>query len=491
MRIVVRVDNRVRVPRGLPDTVLNELREAFKHENPEHLKRRRMGLPTAGEPPVYRTWKDEGDHVSFPRGGASRVKAILQGHRIDFGYDDQRTAGDPRAMVEAQSVPSHRYQLWEHQLEAVRIAQAKQNCIIRAPTGSGKTTIGFALHAALKLPTLIIVPDSGLFNQWKDRAEKELGLKPRQVGTVRAGKLKLRPLTIAIQQSIPHLTPEQMDEMTDYFGAVICDEVQRFAAKTFFASIDPFPARYRIGISADESRKDRKEFLIYDQFGAVAYDVPRTDLVEKNLIHDVEIRVVPTKFASDSHGDFNKLLEEMQHSEHRNGLVETIVKREVARGEQVMVFSHRVDHVRSLEQRFTSLGFPSGTMIGGPDNEEVTNATKARLASRELLVGVGTVQAIGTGLDIPRISVGVLSTPLASNRQQLGQVRGRMCRIAEGKQGARLYYLWDRNYYGLKHLENLIRWNTKVVVLDDGSWVEAKEYVKGLRYRRMSGGSAA
>ncbi len=79
----------------------------------------------------------------------------------------------------------------------------------------------------------------------------------------------VQPITIAIQKTLAAHGVD--DELRSFFGAVICDEVQLFGAKTFYEVIDPWPAKYRIGVSADERRKDRKEFLIHHQFGEVVH----------------------------------------------------------------------------------------------------------------------------------------------------------------------------------------------------------------------------
>jgi superfamily II DNA or RNA helicase len=489
MKTLIIVDNRVRVPiAGLAGHVIQELKDSFRHENPEWLKKKRMNLPTYGEPRTYVTWKDEGGGVlSFPRGGFARVRTVLEMANVECSFKDKRTTGVSFGSLvtgkEPKEIPKHLYTLYTHQEEALAAAHKTQNCVVRAPTGSGKTTVGFALASAIQLPTLVIVWAGALFTQWQKRAVTELGYKPSQVGVVRGGKFKLKPLTIAMQQSIAKVFErggDEAEELRAFPGAVICDEVQRFAAPTLFAAVDPFPAKYRIGISADETRKDRKEFLIYDLFGQVAADIPRSRLVKEGHVLDVEIRVVPTKFDSRIRGDFNALLEEMINDEARNHLVEVIVEGETKRSEQVVALTHRREHAIAMDASFARMGLKSGIMLGGVAGD----ATRFEEANQGLLSGdyrtaAATIQAFGTGIDIPRLAIGIVTTPLAANRQLFGQVRGRFCR--KGKESARLYYLWDRAYYGLRHLENLVRWNTRVLVLEKGEWVDAKVYIKSIR----------
>ena len=54
-------------------------------------------------------------------------------------------------------------------------------------------------------------------------------------------------------------------------------------SKRVSGTIDRFTARYRVGVSADERRKDGKEFLIRDLFGGVAVEVPKGEMVDKGI----------------------------------------------------------------------------------------------------------------------------------------------------------------------------------------------------------------
>lgn len=352
---------------------------------------------------------------------------------------------------------------------------------------SGKTSVAFAAIARVKVPALVSVWSSNLLDQWMARLESEMGLRPRDVGLVQGSTCVLRPVTMAMQQSLhARFQRGEGEEIARGFGMFIADEVQRAPAMTSFDVTDRFHARYRIGVSASERRKDRKEFLTYDLYGGVANEVSRERLIEEGHVHDVEIRVIPTRFSAPwyrSSPDFNRLLEAMRFDDERNELVLTLAEVCVKAGEQVLLMSHRVEHCRELDQALSGKGIRCGVLLGGKENEEVFRESKAELLSGRYRAAVGTVQAVGQGLDIPRLSRAVACTPLAQNEPQWNQVRGRICRMDEksGKKDAALYYLWDRAVYGLRALENLIKWNAAVKVFDRGAWVEGRSFVRVAR----------
>jgi superfamily II DNA or RNA helicase len=330
----------------------------------------------------------------------------------------------------------------------------------------------------------------GLEKQWMERIVDELGIPASDIGIIGGGKFRIRPVTIGIQKSIFNIMEkggEEADELRRTFGLVIGDEIQLFAARTFIGCIDPFPAKYRLGISADETRADRKEFLIYDLFGKVAADIPKERVLEQGAIVDVEIRVYPTDFKCPEYSesyrpDFNLLLERMKYDVARNEVVMNAIA-EARKLGTVMVFSHRIDHCHLIDSMCAEARIKSGLMIGSKEWASAFDATKLGLKQGTLDVAIGTIKAIGQGLDIPSVNSGVVTTPLAGGKgkQQFGQVRGRICRASHGKSVGFIHYIWDRHIVGIAALRNLIRWNTKVVVLNDGVWVDAKRYVQLLR----------
>jgi superfamily II DNA or RNA helicase len=500
----IRIDNRVRVDvTHLDEAVIAELKEAFEHSNPEFHKRQAMGFATWSTPRKIKTWKldDDGPTKTFeaPRGGAIRIRDVLDKFGLNRHYEDARALGH---FVDLR----HRVELWQHQETLVDAGIAAQNCILKAPTGSGKTCMAHAIAGRLKVTTLVIVSTTALFKQWLDRAQKELGLKKKDIGQIRGKVRRLMPLTIAMQKTLA--TQGIDEELNDYFGCVICDEVQLFAAKTFIEAVDPFRAKYRIGISADHRRKDKKEFLIHDLFGEVAAEVFRKDLIEKKVIVDTIVRVVPSEFEAPWYGkpeteeddrkstfgpedfepppekelDWKRLLDEMCADEKRMALTLWCVRDGLRTDDQVIVMTHRREMCRALDHTFVVNGLTTGFLIGGDDFAREFDDTRQRFEKRELQVAVGTFQAIGYGIDLPKAAIVVCATPIAANKQFFNQVRGRVCRSAKGKTESWMYYVWDERVYGDEPLKNLKRWNNgRVVVWSSGKWVDVKEFMRARR----------
>lgn len=483
--VKVVVDNRVRLPlREIPAACADAIKADHEHTNPEYGMKRAIGVTTWGVDREIKTWRRKGDELSLPRGGMARVRARLREHGVDFRVHDDRTEGVPPVRFPRYVGDPPRW----YQEEAIAAILRKEQCIIRAPTGSGKTLTAFAAAARIGLNTLVILPTGGLFKQWKLRAWKELGLRGDALGEIQGPKRRLRPITIAMQQTLARGVPA---EVLEFFGVVMIDEAQLASARTYVEVVDQFPARYRIAVSADERRKDRKEFLAYDLFSEVAHEVGRKQLEDEGHVLDVEIRVIPTDFRADWYGvpesgdekeiDFNRLLDEMEADRARTELGMRFVREEVAAGEQAIVLTAHRQQVLSIAQGLMVNGIQVGTLLGKQEaSDEVEfERTRAAILAGEIRVGVGTYKALGFGIDLPAVSVGLADTPIAGNPQNFNQARGRLCRpnAKAGKKQGRFYILWDRHVYP-GHLKKIIANNSSVVVWQRGKWVPAAEYEK-------------
>lgn len=487
----------VRLPKKA-DQLFLELTRGFEHHNAKHFILEKMGKWTGGEPRKIITWECGADAdpafevLTFPRGGLQRIRTAFQKAGERLILEDARCDGISSTLTPL----THNRTLFAHQVRLCEVATARENCLVRSPTGSGKTTAILALIAQLNLAALVVVPNKKLLKQWIDRAVDELSLKRSEIGVVGDGKFKPRRLTIGIQKSVA-IKAAKNEAFRNSFGIVVADEVDLFAAKTFFASIDVFPARYRIGVSADHRRKDRKEFLIFDLFGDVDLHIEHADLVKSGHVLDVRFEVIPTDFRADWYGkqefvigtgndndepekanyDTARLLREMLNDGDRNRLAINAARDLLSSGGQCFVLAEYREHCHVIENAIRGMGTKTGFLIGGDDYRTEFDRTVAGLAAGTIKCGIGTYKALARGIDVPRVGDAVGVTPIASNEQLVAQTRGRVCRTSTGKTGARFRYLWDR-YVFPDHLANLARWNANTVVLHDNAWMPAKQYIK-------------
>ena len=94
-----------------------------------------MRLPVGQETPYIRTWVEDAGVLSVPRGGMGRVRELLREAGVPFEVVDARLRRGPVA------TPDHKLECYPYQREAIDACIAREQCILRAPTGCGKTVI--------------------------------------------------------------------------------------------------------------------------------------------------------------------------------------------------------------------------------------------------------------------------------------------------------------------------------------------------------------
>lgn len=493
MQVVI--DNRVRIAgKDLGSALAQELITRHTYSNPEWeaAKARTRWGPPKSMPRYLTTWTlDDQGVYSFPRGSWDSVEKKLTEAGLRFTVVRTKCMGDAALRDELKRKPfassvGPRF----FQVEQVQAGVDHPTCLWRAPPGSGKTTAALLYASNLQLPTLVVVPDRTLFDQWTKRCIKELGLREYEVGQIQGAVRRIRPITIAMAQTLKNC-------VWDYaktFGVFIADEVQRHGAKTFSEVSDHIHAYYRLGVSADERRADGKEFLIYDLFGGVRHQVSKDLLVDTGFVLDAEIRVIPTdteaswykaiKGKKKATGEVQSRLQtQLALDADRNALVKTLLRWTTTAEEQTAMLAWRREHAQALQSLAVSEGYRTGLMLGGDEDRGEFRMVLEGIENGTLQCVAGTYQAIGVGFDVPRLGRGIFAAPCANNHKggmQFQQFVGRFERPCEetGKQGAVIYYLWDRYIFGDRPLKNLKKWRNSVHVLDGSRWVGVAAYLK-------------
>lgn len=485
MKVQIVLDSRIRVPvDALPPGLISDLKSEFTHDNPDHKREESLsksrGWKRPGIPQHIQTWTEENGELTLPRGRFAQVRDLFATHGTEFAISDRRTEGDPklqhrgRYKLGPQIVPA------QFQIDGCNIIREKQNCLFRSGTGSGKTVVAEMAANLIGLSTVVLVQTDELFMQWVRRLHTELGVPPDEIGQIKGAKHKIRPITVASVKTFA----KHVEKYKRTFGVVIFDEVQRAAANTFYPAVDGLDAKYRIGISADERRKDKKDFLIYDLFGKVAMEVDRKRLIDDGFILDTEVRLVQTDFEApwyvklssfqrQSEQVFNRLLKEMAANKKRNELIVDLAAEQMKRGHISLIFSHRVEHCFDIRARIVERDHRVGIVVGEPKYKQESSETLQGIVAGKIVAAVGTVQSIGTGIDLPSVDRGIATTPMHSNRQQAGQMRGRLCRVDRSPNAKKidsiLYVLWDRKVHGLVPLRQWLRINDGNVTVYDPS----------------------
>ena len=497
--IDVIIDNRIRIrEESLPEDVARELREKFERKNPQAFMLRKKGLRSWSVPPILKGWRRESDDLTFPRGAWSLVKPFL----APLGY---RTI-DRRAGGVASNTLDHFVEVRDYQEEALAEGLRRENCILRASTGSGKTTLGLAVAASVSTFALVVVDTREIAEEWARRCRKELEVEPGKIGE---GKFRVERVTIAMHQTLAAMGPDRLRKVCETFGCVIADEVQICGAETYGRNIDRMPARYRIGLSDDHRRADGKSFLVTDLFGPVAHWTKDKRLLADGAIAELDVFLDPTDFEApwyvnrpeDEKGDpipptaqeEAQLIEEMTYDDRRSARIAARVAEEIGKGQRFLVYAHRTEHCRRIAALLIAAGVPTGLMLGGTDEFD---RTRSGLMNGTVKAGVGTYQALGKGVNIPDVDAGYAATMVVTTPQRWRQAAGRVRRAKEDGRGAKFWVAYDGKVFGDAPVRKLVAWHRNHVFVRVGhETLSPREYAARLKgkestYERPKGEAA-
>lgn len=397
------------------DSVLDALVRADNtYPNPEFLEARRQGRYAAHLPSTIATYRESGDDLILPRG---YLGDLLQERPALFSsLDDRRT-------VSPVEFPPLSADLRGYQNKALAAAWRREQGVIQAPTGAGKTLIGLDMIRRRGQRALVLVHSQGLARQWAGAIKKFLGFAPGQIGD---GKwVEGDKITIAMLQTLSR-NLEQTAEMASGYGLVLCDEVHHIPARTFADVLARLPCRFRYGLSATVHRRDGLHVLINRAIGRTVAQIHPDEVENVGGIVPAQIKVVATGFEPGDVNGWTGLLDQIAQNPERNRVVADWAAR-AAGYAPTLVLVDRIDHALLLSGMCSVPSVVAHGQLRGKQRKAAFEAMETASLT------IGTTGLLGEGLDVSRWSVLGLATPV-SGRVKLLQAIGRVIRPFPGKE---------------------------------------------------------
>ncbi len=422
-----------------PLPAMDEIRKQLTIPNPKYKTLLKHGK--GGHRFVPRDLKFFTEHpgsvlwFSFPRGFTREAVTVLQEH------GQQPKILDHRRRLSEISL-TFRGDLRDYQQRAVDDVLARDFGVLSAATGSGKTIMALAVIAARQQPTLILVHNKELLNQWRDRIKTFLGI---EAGVIGGGKLDVQPVTVGIINTVR----KHLDSLPEHFGHIVVDECHRTPASMFTEAVTAFDSKFMLGLSATAYRRDGLDPLIYWTLGQKVHQVDPQELKASGAVLTPEVIRRETSFNYRYRDDYSKMLQVLTKDQSRSQQIAQDVVRQVReRSGTALVVSDRIEHCMQLGSFIEGWGGNVRYLTGRVrelDRKDVVKDVQAGKVD----VLVATVQLLGEGFDCPGLSSLFLATPIRFKGRLL-QVVGRILRPADGKRPIVFDYV-DGQVGVLKH----------------------------------------
>jgi len=385
----------------------NFLKSNLNFMNSEYIIKQKIGRSVYGVQKFFNLIKESKETIMIPGGFLNQLVDFCKENKINFKIIDERNKLD-------NLVFNSKIQLSSIQEHVIDICENKQEGVIVAPPGFGKTIIGIELIARKCQPALILVHRKQIYDQWVERIQDFLGLAKKDIGQISANKKKVSKfVTVAMIQSLVRFP--DLKALSESFGTILIDECHHIPAKNFRKVVVNFNPYYIFGLTATPKRKYNDEKLIFLYIGDIICNTNDIDQIATGLFEeDIQLNIRDTDlyFPYDNKtDDFQLLSKVLIFDSDRNRLIAEDIKKELEPGRKILVLTERKEHVEVLNIYLKSVC--EVIAITGDDSKSLRKIKMKQIGSGDFQVLITTGQLLGEGLDIDNLSSIFLVYPFA------------------------------------------------------------------------------
>lgn len=293
--------------------------------------------------------------------------------------------------------------LRDYQQDIVDKAIEQGHGVIHMKTGMGKTFCALAVIEKLKGKTLIVVNKVSLLTQWKHEIDKFL--LGSIVCIIQGRNTKIDPnadIYIGMLQSLAFI-PELLDtSWTSKLKVVVVDEVHNICTMKFSNILFRIASPHMYGLSATPQRADGLSKIIHWHLGPLIKNTFELKMKVPMIIRwDSGIQLEEIRNAQNTI-QFAEMLSELFKCHERNVQIVQMIRVLTEQQRSILVLTERREHVRILSEMCQNI--QHGIFIGGMKEKDIEH-------SKQMNLIIGTIQAVGEGVNIEHLNTLILATP--------------------------------------------------------------------------------
>jgi len=314
----------------------------------------------------------------------------------------------------------------DNQVEVINsyLTPEPRDGILSLQTGGGKTVCALYIASQIQVPTIVLVHNTFLRDQWIERIKAFL--PKARIGSLQADVVDIdnKDITVAMLQSVA--LKEYPSGTFERFGLVIVDECHHIASEAFSRAVPKLTCKHMLGLSATPERKDRLMNVINWFLGPMLYKSDAGDKVDEKVKVEVYEFTGDEKYNEIIYNNsgvmfttlmINKVVEYEPRNTMVAGLIEDLADEE---GRQLLVLTDRVGHTKTLFDLLPDHKKEMACILG----RDVPAKTRAEwCASKKILIA--TYQMCKEGFDVATLNTLVIATP----RPDVDQIVGRILRV--------------------------------------------------------------
>jgi superfamily II DNA or RNA helicase len=413
------------------------------------------------------------DHnQQFPIGLLSIAERILKESNEPYIVEDYRK----ELKYENKMIfkPDSKFVPRWYQKDIVDLAWKVGGGIVRAATGSGKTSVISMITARFGVKTVIYVIGIELLYQMKETIES---LFPDiKVGMVGDGKCDIQDVTICtiwsaasafgqkvemydsdltVTEKNDKLNKPAVQRMIREAEMILFDECQYVASAVCrLISRESISARHRFCFSGTPWRDTGDDILIEAVGGPKFYDLDASKLIKDNVLVRPIIYFVSVKPMKNIGRTYHEVYSKfIVNNEDRNEKIISAADKLIAAGRKVLILVTKVEHGKILLDMLKEK-YRAASLDGKNKTSERLASIKA-MKDGELDVLIAS-KIFDQGVDIPQLDALILAGSGKSSGRALQRI-GRVIRQFPGKKDAVVVDFFDCSKYLRDHSEARIK----------------------------------
>jgi superfamily II DNA or RNA helicase len=372
-------------------------------------------MPNASSVPRYKVYAETADWIYVPK---------------HYGIEHYGPPAESTRNVDTTDAKhwEFRGQMRPNQIEVVNsfLKPEPHDGIISLHTGGGKTVCALYIASQLRLPTLVIVHNSFLRDQWVDRVKTFL--PNARIGRIQGEVVEVQGYDVIIAM-LQTLSMKEIDILKfKPLGLVIVDECHHIASEVFVQAIPKVTSKYMLGLSATPARKDGLMFVANWCLGPLLYQSKNLDSEDSSIQVEVyeyknddpvfnEI-IYNTQGVMFTTLMINKLTEHPGRTKWLTEILGDILDESPQR--QVLVLTDRVQHTKDLLAALPDALRAKSCIL----SQDVAAAKRAEFCASKTIL-IATYAMCKEGFDVPTLNTLLMATP----RPDIDQIVGRILRV--------------------------------------------------------------
>jgi len=295
--------------------------------------------------------------------------------------------------------------------------------ILSLQTGGGKTVCALYIASQIQMPTIVLVHNTFLRDQWFDRIKSFL--PKARIGSIQGdvADVENKDIVVAMLQSV--FMKEYPESTFKNFGLVIVDECHHIASEAFSRTMGKVCSKHVLGLSATPERKDKLMYVMNWFLGPMLYRSNTADKVDEKVKvevydfdpHDEEYNAI---IYNNQGVMFTTLMiNKVVEYKPRNDLIVNLLEDLVEENRQILVLTDRVEHTKTLFESLPDKVKEHSCILG-----RTVKATDRAKFCESKKVLIATYAMCKEGFDVATLNTLVMAT----SRPDVDQIVGRIMR---------------------------------------------------------------